>query len=390
MGKVYESLRVVVQDTFQRGKADPAPLARVKSGGALTLNGEVEELEKIFGDKIARLKARVKENDEWVAGEAKHAEEIIEALTLDVATLETKLRETEDTSHKRDVDRQKTEEALNAKILTLENDARIRREMLESRANEINDLKSKTDSQLKQIGDLQAALQKGAAEAASQAQRAEDLTKNLKDKIAGLESQLRDRDDILERKESAIKRLEQNLNAKIGDLESRIAGKDKLLAGRDAEINALKSQLKVLTKGIGQMASLFRNAEALATDGPAVSQANLNEPSRAGQNNPAAMPSNGTATTTVAPDVAADIVSDYAFGDIIRELAELTNVIGLVASVVVRDHVAALGESMERFPQARLPELVESLSQEILDQNRKTIFRDRVGKLLSPEKQAAV
>jgi hypothetical protein len=45
---------------------------------------------------------------------------------------------------------------------------------------------------------------------------------------------------------------------------------------------------------------------------------------------------------------------------------------------------------MERFPQARLPELVESLSQEILDQNRKTIFRDRVGKLLSPEKQAAV
>jgi hypothetical protein len=332
----------------------------------------------------------VQENEDWVAGEAKHAEDIIEALTLDIATLETKLKETEDASHKKDVDRQKSEEGLNAKIVALENDARLRQEAADNRGKEIDDLKAQTDSQLRQIAELQTALQKGTAEAASQAQRAENLTKGLKEKIAGLESQLRDRDGILERKESAMKRLEQSLNAKIGDLESRIVSKDKLVAGRDAEINALKSQLRVLTKGIGEMASLFRNAEALTVDAPPVSQANLNEPSAAGQNNPAPVATNGTATTPAAPDVDREIVSDYAFGDIIRELAELTNVIGLVASVVVRDHVAVLGESMNNFPHARLPELVESLCQEILDQNRKAIFRDRLGKLLFAQEQAAV
>jgi hypothetical protein len=52
----------------------------------------------------------------------------------------------------------------------------------------------------------------------------------------------------------------------------------------------------------------------------------------------------------------------------------------LVASVIVREHVTALGESMDKFPKPRLPQLIDSLSREILDEEKKAKFRERVGK----------
>jgi hypothetical protein len=57
----------------------------------------------------------------------------------------------------------------------------------------------------------------------------------------------------------------------------------------------------------------------------------------------------------------------------------LTHVLGPGASVIVRGHVAALGESMERFPKARVAELVEIVSQEIADKNLKIGFREVLG-----------
>jgi hypothetical protein len=63
------------------------------------------------------------------------------------------------------------------------------------------------------------------------------------------------------------------------------------------------------------------------------------------------------------------------FDSLIREL---TQVLGPMASVVVRDRVASLGESMEKFPKDRVPELLETISQEILDDNGKATFRERL------------
>ena len=60
-------------------------------------------------------------------------------------------------------------------------------------------------------------------------------------------------------------------------------------------------------------------------------------------------------------------MSQDAFDRLIAEFSELTNVIGSIASLIVRDHVRALGESMEEFPQRRLKELLESLSGQIAD-----------------------
>src|SRR5262249_20298625 len=54
---------------------------------------------------------------------------------------------------------------------------------------------------------------------------------------------------------------------------------------------------------------------------------------------------------------------------------ELTAVIGRQAPMIVRKHVAALGESMEKFPKSRLAELLEILSKEIVNEHLRIGFR---------------
>jgi hypothetical protein len=78
------------------------------------------------------------------------------------------------------------------------------------------------------------------------------------------------------------------------------------------------------------------------------------------------------------PQAAVEPLSDGVFGQIIHELSQQLNVIGVVASMIVREHVTALGESMENFPRARLSELLESLGKEILDKNLKVVFSERL------------
>jgi hypothetical protein len=54
---------------------------------------------------------------------------------------------------------------------------------------------------------------------------------------------------------------------------------------------------------------------------------------------------------------------------------ELTSIIGHQAPMSVRKHVAALGESMEKFPKSRLAELLELLSKEIVNEPLRIGFR---------------
>lgn len=53
----------------------------------------------------------------------------------------------------------------------------------------------------------------------------------------------------------------------------------------------------------------------------------------------------------------------------------LTEAMGPMASLVIRDQVSARGESLEAFPKSRLAELVESASQEILEESLKICFQ---------------
>jgi hypothetical protein len=54
---------------------------------------------------------------------------------------------------------------------------------------------------------------------------------------------------------------------------------------------------------------------------------------------------------------------------------ELNMILGPQAKTIVCEHVAALGESIEEFPKARLAELLEMLSKEIVNEPLRISFR---------------
>jgi hypothetical protein len=278
MSKVYESLKEVMQETLQQSNVNSNPLARVKGTNALTLNNEMEELERVVVDSIARWKTAVTEGEAAVAGETQHAEQVIRTLTANTTVLEDKLRQTE---------------------------------------------------------------------------------------------------EIVRGKDLAIKVLEQKLTGKIQDLESQVRSKETLLVDRDKQIDDLNSQLQVLTKGIKAMSSIFRQAEALATletqdIGTVLQYGQANNE----QENTNTSQIEGPQVMSNKADTPQETLSPDFFD---RVTDQLTQVIGPMASMILRDHVKALGESMEKFPKTRVTELLKTLSEEMEDQNVKNSFCERLG-----------
>ena len=380
MNGVYQSLKVRVQDTLQRGKTNSPPLPQVKSAGALSLNDEMEELERIVADRIARLKSAVKEGEAMVADEAQQAKQLVESLEASNAVLEAKLKEAKEAVQRNDSSRQLVE-SLTVKVQNLQSEVTKKDESLANLDKQINDLKSGIDVQVKQKGDLESAIEKVNQEAASHAKRAEQLAEISRIKISALESQLREKEELGHQNESTIHGLEQKLTAKIQEFESLVRDKEEQLAGRDAEIKDLKSWLKLLTKNIGQMSSFVRQAEALVgIDGQDVSAAVPKEPVDGKQEKPVTVQSNVPNVMPIAPDAPREIMSPDIFGYITGELVEVTGVMSPLALLIVRQHVAALGESMEKFPKTRLPELLDRLVTEISDEKRQADFRARIAR----------
>jgi chromosome segregation ATPase len=367
MGKVYESLKGVV--TLQRSKDNPIALAGVKHTRASSLDEDINELVQ----KISGLKAAVTHREELIE---KQTQQLIETLREDIAMLEAKLRDAEEAIGRKESASQKMEESLTAEIHGLQNELNTEKETLQSRDNEINDLKTKVDVQVKQVTELEIAIKQAKAEAATEANRTEQITESSNAKIAALEAQIRDINEIVRGKESTIKALEQNLTAEIQDFETLLRNKERLLAGRDAEINDLKSKVQVLTGKIKEMSSFLKQAEALATvERQNSSTLAASEPLNGVEEKPAVFPLKvkvPAVTSNKQTNVAQQIVSPDFF-DLMSQ--EFTLIKGSQAPMIVREHVAALGESMEKFPKSRLAELLELLSKEIEKEPLRIGFR---------------
>ena len=52
-----------------------------------------------------------------------------------------------------------------------------------------------------------------------------------------------------------------------------------------------------------------------------------------------------------------------------------------LSSLLLRRHVKALGESLDKFPVKRLPELLNLLASEIPDERRRADFRERLDRI---------
>jgi chromosome segregation ATPase len=367
MGKVYESLKEVVK--LQRSKNDPVLLPGVKHTHASSLDVEIGELEQ----KISGLKVAVKHHEEVIR---KETQQVIQTLSEDFAMMETKFKDAEETVRSKESLSQKMEESLTAKIHGLQNELNTEKETLQSRDNDINDLKSNVHVLMKQVTELEIAIKQAKADAAAEANRTEQITESSNTKIAALEAQIWDIKEVVRGKESTIEGLEQNLAAKILDFETQLRNREKLLAGRDTEINDLKSKLQVLTGKLKKMSSFLKQAEALATvEEQDSSTLTASEPLNGVEEKPLGSPFEvevPAVTSSEQTNVAQKTVSPDFF-DLMSQ--ELTSIIGRQAAMIVRKHVAALGESMEKFPKSRLAELLELLSKEIVNEPLRIGFR---------------
>ena len=450
MSKVYQSVRGVVQGTLQRRKPYLVVSTRVKDSDG-SLNGAIEELEKAVVERIGKLKAAVCDDQAVVASEAQHAEQVIERLKANITVLEARLRETEDTVHKKDAASQKMEESLSSEIRNLQSVVKKKEEALESRNSEVKDLKSRIDALVEQVSQSELAIQQAKAEAASEAQHAEQVIKGLKANITVLEARLRETEETLHKKDAASQKMEESLSTQIRDLHNLVKKKQEALGSRDSEVSDLESKIDVLIEQVAQSGFALQQAKAEATSEaqraeqvieglkiktttlqaqlsqteqivaglvqslaspsvPAIPPTGLDtqlEPQTNGMKGSKAealvdiqeqvpgtvvageqLKEKSTAlhletggVTPIETEAERETVSQEAFDLMTAEFSEITNVMGSIASLIVRGHVRAFGESMEEFPQRRLRELLECLSKEISDDKLKAEFCERFGKL---------
>ena len=351
MGKVYESLKV----RLQRSKNGPmlAGLNTHSSG----LDEKIDEL----AQRTSELKPAIRQREEEIK---KETQQVIGVLSEQVAMLEAKLKDTEESARRKESVSQKTEEQLTSQIQALQNELNAEKETLQSRDQEIAGVLAK------QVTEFEIAIKQAKAEAAAEANRAEQRLESANAKVAALEAQITHATGIVRGKETTIAALEQKLAAETQDFENELKNKESLLAGRDAEINYLGSKLQVLTGKIQKLSSFLKQAEALATVEPqqmsilALSEA-LSEVEKMPAKIPVVMSNEQTtaAKETVGPELF----------NLMRQ--ELAKIVGPQAETILCERVAALGESMDSFPKRRLYDLLETLSKEIKNEQLRIGFR---------------
>jgi predicted nucleic acid-binding Zn-ribbon protein len=425
MGKVYQLVRGVVRGTLHRQKSD-IMVSAPANGDKSSLNNAMEELEKIFLDGIGRLKTAVSADQAVFSSKAEHAEQAVENLKANVTALETKLKETEDSLHRKEVASQKMEETLSSEIGNLQSVVKNKEEALESRDSELNESKSKIDVLTEQVTRSELAMRQAKEEAASKARDAAQVIESLRANIAVIEAKLKETEDTLHKKDVDSRKMEESVRTDIRDLQNVVKNNRDLLLeqvtrsesaiqrakdeaasegqhaaqvfeGLKVKIATLESKLTQTEQAVAGTSGTLKgldqdrdtevidfNAELeIQTNGTKNIQEQDNgilikgEQLKTGEEQPATSHVQAEGITFIVPEATRKTVSQETFDGMIAQFSELTNVIGRMAAVIVRDHVRALGESMKEFPQTRLAELVESLSTEITDDRLKADFRKR-------------
>ena len=327
MNNVYESLKV----KLQRSKNDTY---------SSHLDKKIEEL----AQRTIELKGTIKHREEEIR---KETDQVVRALSENGAMLEAKLKDTQESARRSEAVKQKIEEQLTSQIHSLQDELDAEKQALQSRDQEIVNLKSKAEVLVKQVAEFEIAIQQQKAEAAAKANRAEELIEGFKARVAVLESQVTETMELVQGKEETITTLEQKLAAEIQQFENQVKTKESLLADQDAEINYLRSKAEVLTGKLQKLSSFLKQAEALAS---IEAQTTSNEHTSVAQQ-------------TMGPELFV----------LIRQ--QLAKIVGSNAEMILRDRIAALGESIDNFPNSRLYDLLESLSEEIKSEPLRIGFR---------------
>ena len=355
----YKFVKVKMQNRLQQGKNNFMHLVQVKHSTRSNLFHEIEDVEKLVTQRLGKVKAVMQAGEAIVIQESRQAEQLAANLKTDIAMLRANLKEAEEVFAIKDLERQKTEASLNAKIKSFQEEITKKEALLVTRENEIAGYKLK--------------ISKTEEEAVSNANCAEDLAQKTFAKVTVLEAQLKATEELASYQESSIQELKNELNAKAQEFDCIVKDEQELLMRRDSEINDLKSQLKRLTTGISEMSSFFRQAGVLNDN-----ESQAQNDTTAGVEAKVATVQTHISIMHIASAAVGEIAAPEIFERIITEFSEATNMIDTLASVIVQQQVKALGESVEAFPRTRLSELIECLVKDIEDEKRQIDFRQRV------------
>jgi chromosome segregation ATPase len=338
--------------------------ARVKDSDG-SLNDAIQEIEKLLVDRIGNLKAAVSDDQAVVAREAQNAGQVIESLKTNITVLEDKLREIEDTLRRKEAASQKMEDSLGTEVRDLQSIVKTKEEALQGRQSEINVLNSKIDVMTGQVSHLELAIEHARGEAASKTQQAEQVIDGLKIKIATLQAQLSQAEQIVGGLIEDRRFLRAESNNKALDNE------------RNSQSVDLNTELEPHTNGV-----TYLGAEtSVDTQAQAIGRVVESERSEKEEGKSTTFEFQAAAVTPISTENDPQTVSQHDFDRMIDEFSELSNVMGSIASLIIRDHVRAFGESMEAFPQARRTELIRSLSKTISDDKLKADFCQRFAKM---------
>ena len=358
MSALYNFVKIKMPDTLRQSKNNSMQLVQVNHSTSSNLRHEIENLERLVTQRLGKVKAAMQASEAIVIQESRQAEQLAANLKTDIAMLRANLKEAEEAFAIKDLARQKTEESLNAKIKSFQEEITKKEALLVTRENEITGYKLK--------------IRKTEEEEASNAKCAEDLAQKTLAKVTVLEAKLKATEELANYQESSIQELKNELDAKAQEFDCIVKDEQELLMRRDSEINDLKSQLKRLTTGISEMSSFFRQAGALNDI-----EAQAQNDTTAGVEEKVAAVQTHISTTHIASAAVGEIAAPEIFERIITEFSEATNMIDTLASLIVQQQVKALGESVETFPRTRLSELIECLVKDIEDEKRQINFRQR-------------
>ena len=331
-----------------------------------SLNGEIEILEKVVVEGLGKLKTTVNAYAATSLEQIRQSQQLGDGLKADIATLQAKLEQTEEAIAKQDSFREELKKTLTAEIESLQSRLNAKDESLTKREKELSEYKTKADNNGRQINELQLAIHKANEQVAGQAKAVDAVTKSLHAKITELEALLKKPQAVAEEEVSTI----EELTAPAEKLETIINDKQAHFMPQDVESNELTAKSKHLTIGFGETSAFTGiSAEPVANTAAQHRPITGPETSTPGEFGVTKVASIVEPQDTVSPDLLKLIVS---------ELAEFTNVMESLASLLVRRHVKHLGESIERFPLKRLPELFEVLATEVSGDNRQIDFRQRL------------
>lgn len=223
------------------------------------------------------------------------------------------------------------------------------------------------------IGRLKTTIRQREETVKKETQEAERGLATLRENITMLENKLEETVNSARIKESAFQKMEEGHTAKMRGLQEELKTNQETLQSRDAEIIDLKSKLLLLSRGVMEMSSFFKQAEGLASlDQPGGKEV-AKVPTSGVEGKPAGAELKGPGVVkSKAADTRPQKVPPEFFDRVTREL---TQIIGPMAPIIIHDHVAALGESMDKFSNSRVRELLDVLSKEILEENGKARFR---------------